>query len=158
MINVVMPSLAIMIHHGTTDTVTLLVLVQLVKAIGQKAYDNQLAHFNPYCVPDTCMNLSINPEFIEKVANIHGALDSILWICKHAVVFVVNGIMDLCNSTIHELFSQLTLVKELRQRVWIQGLESGTAHRHSTMCALPPSSRSQSSMACWFCAGAYSSG
>jgi hypothetical protein len=113
MIDAAMPvSSAVAIHRGATADATSLAPAQLVKAIGQKAYDTQLARFNPYRVPDTRMNLSINPEFIEKAAYIHGALDSIRWIRKHAVVFVVNGIADLCNSTIRELLGQPTSVEE----------------------------------------------
>lgn len=79
---------------------------QLVKAIGQKAFDRQMASFTPYGVEATPLGLSANPEFVEKVSYVQGVFNSIHLLRKGINVFVVPGITDLCNANIRQILNQ----------------------------------------------------
>jgi hypothetical protein len=79
---------------------------QLVKVIGQKAYDKHIASFTPIGVKATRINLSANPEFIEKAAYVHAALDGIRFMRRTPNVFTANGITDFCNTNIRTLLGE----------------------------------------------------
>lgn len=89
---------------------------QLVKAIGQKAFDRQVASFMPYGVKPTRVNLSANPEFVEKAPYVHGALGVIHLLRRGVNVFVVPGITDLCNANIREIMGQPTSDEEAKAK------------------------------------------
>ncbi|BBI30578.1 hypothetical protein QKT49_gp185 [Acanthamoeba castellanii medusavirus] len=85
---------------------------QLVKAIGQKAFDRQMASFMPFGVKSTRTNLTANQEFVEKGPYVAGALGGIHHTRKGTNVFVAPGMADLCNANIREILGQPTTDEE----------------------------------------------